>query len=175
MHLVRQAVSVPGQLQLPPGPEHVSPVTVQSPLLQHDPIGMHALLVGQNFWPAAQLQEPPGPEQLVPPPQSAFVQHSAWVMHWLKGGLATVQTLPPLEHVQLPPGPEHASPVTRQSLVVQHVLVGMHALLTVHTLALLPQLQVPPGVGQVEPVMLLQSELSQQLEFEMQALFATHA
>jgi len=86
-----------------------------------------------------------------------------------------VQTEPPLGHRQLPPGPEQFSPVTRQSLLVQHVLVGMHELLTVQTLSPEAQAQTPPGAGQVSPVMAAQSGAVVQHEVVgMQELLATH-
>jgi hypothetical protein len=43
------ALSPEGQLHEPPGPLHVSPVTVQSLFKQQDVIGMHELLRVQYF------------------------------------------------------------------------------------------------------------------------------
>jgi len=129
----------------------------------------------QKVWPVGQLHEPPGPEHVPPPGQSALVQHVPGAMHELNAGDVMVQTDPPLGHRQLPPGPLQFSPVTRQSLLVQHVLFGMHELLTVQTLSPEAQAQTPPGAGQVSPVMAAQSGAVVQHEVVgMQELLATH-
>jgi hypothetical protein len=172
MQLLLQANSPLGQLQLPPGPEHVSPATVQSLLLQQLEIGMHPV-PGHDLSPAGQLHEPPGPEHVAGGVQSLLVQQAPCGMHWLNEPF--VQTVPPLEHVQFPPGPVHVCPPTRQSLLLQHVLLGMQELLAAHTLLFAPQLQVPPGVGHVEPVMPLPSVSVQQLPLAMHEFVATHA
>jgi hypothetical protein len=96
-------------------------------------------------------------------------------MQALNGGDVMVQTEPPLGHRQLPPGPLQFSPVTRQSLLVQHVLLGMHELLTVQTLSPEAHEHTPPGAGQVSPVMAAQSGLVLQHDvLGMQELFAAH-
>lgn len=85
-----------------------------------------------------------------------------------------VQTEPPLGQRQLPPGPEQFSPMTRQSLLVQHVFVGMHELLTVQTLSPDGHEHTPPGAGQVSPVMAAQSGAVVQHDVVgMHELFAT--
>ena len=87
-----------------------------------------------------------------------------------------VQTEPLLGHVQLPPGPVQLSPVTRQSLLVQQVLVGMHVLFTEQTLSPAAHEQTPPGAGQVSPLTALQSgTVVQQDVLGMQELFAVQA
>jgi hypothetical protein len=95
-------------------------------------------------------------------------------MHELNGGDAMVQTEPLLGQVQLPPGPVQLSPVTRQSLLVQHVFVGTHELLTVQTLFPEAHPHVPPGAEHASPVT-LQSALVQQSVVGMQALLPTQA
>jgi hypothetical protein len=95
-------------------------------------------------------------------------------MHALKAGDEIVHTDPPFGHVQLPPGPVQVSPVARQSLLVQHVLVGMHVLLTLQILSPVAQSHVPPGLEQVSPVT-LQSALVQQAVVGMHALLPTQA
>ena len=174
MHRFPQAFWPTGQLHVPPGPEQVSPVTVQPVAGQQLVVAIQALFVVQNVCPVGQLQDPPGPEQVPPPTQSASVQHSPFAMHALNGGEAMMQTEPPLGQTQLPPGPVQVSLVVRQSLLVQHVFVGMHVLFTVQTLFPVPQLQVPPGAEHVSLVT-VQSALVQQAVLGMQALFPAQA
>jgi hypothetical protein len=144
-------------------------------VVQHVLSGMQPPLALQYFSPDGQLHEPPGPEQCVPPEQSASVQQLPWGMQALNAGFAMVHTRPLLGHVQLPPGPVHCSPVTRQSLLLQHVLFGMQLLLTAQTLSLAPHVHMPPGIGQLEPVIELQSIVVQHVPIGMHALFAVHA
>jgi hypothetical protein len=174
MQTLPQTTWFAGQLHVPPGPEQVSVEMGQLAVVQHSVDGMHRLFAVQNVCPAGQLHEPPGPEQLPPPVQSAFVQHCPWAMHALKGGDVMVQTEPLFGQTQLPPAPVQVWPVTRQSLLVQHVFVGMHELLTVHTLFPEAQAQVPPGAGHVSPVT-VQSVFVQQSVLGMQELLATQA
>jgi hypothetical protein len=174
MQRLLQTLSPAAQEQVPPGPEHVSPVTLQSVVVQQLAVGMHALLAAQKVWPVGQLHEPPGPEHVPPPTQSALVQHVPWAMQELNGGDAIAQTDPLLGQVQLPPGPVQDSPVTRQSLLVQHVLVGMHELLTVQTLLPAGQPQAPPGAEHVSLVT-VQSALVQHAVLGMHALLPMQA
>ena len=68
-----------GQPQVPPGPEQISPVTVQS--LDVQQLAMAMQLAPQVFCPAGHEQEPPGPEQVCPEiGQSALVQQFAFGM-----------------------------------------------------------------------------------------------
>jgi hypothetical protein len=73
------------QLQLPPAPVHVSPVTRQSAVVQQVVFGMHALLTVQTLSLAPQLQVPPGVGQVEPEMllQSALSQQFAFGMHAL--------------------------------------------------------------------------------------------
>jgi hypothetical protein len=86
----------------------------------------------------------------------------------------TVHWYWPDGHAQLPPGPEHVSPITRQSLLLQHVLFGMHALLTVQTFAPTPHVHMPPAIGQNEFVT-GQSAAVQHRLFAMHELVTMHA
>jgi len=177
MQMLPQTVS-PGteQLHVPATPEQVSPMTGQPVAGQQLVVGMHVLLVVQKVWFAGQLQEPPGPEQCPPPTHWASVQHDPEGMHELNGGDAMVQTEPLFGQMQLPPGPVQVSFVTRQSLLVQHVLVGMHVLFTGQTLLLAAHAHTPPGDGQVSPLTAMQSGTVVQHDvLGMQELFAVQA
>jgi len=70
-----------------------------------------------------------------------------------------------LGHEQAPPGCGQVSPDTVQSVFVQHVPCGMHAL--PQTLPLLGQLHVPPGPEQTSPLT-VQSAFVQHEELGMQ-------
>jgi hypothetical protein len=162
-----------GQVHVPPAPEQVSAGMVQGIAGQQLVVGMQALLVVQNVCPVGQLHEPPGPEHVPPPGHCADVQHVPEGMHELKAGDVMVQTEPPFGQVQSPPGPVHVSPVTRQSLLVQHVLLGMHVLFTVQTLSPEAHWHRPPGAGQVSPLTAAQSAVVQHEVVGMQELLAT--
>jgi len=164
-----------GQLHVPPGPEQVSPVTLHPVAGQQLVVGMQLLLVVQKVCPVGQLQEPPGPEHVPPPTHWAVVQQLPCGMHALNAGDAMVQTEPLFGQTQSPPGPVQVSPVTRQSLLVQQVFCGMHALLTVQTLFPAAHWHDPPGPEHVSPEMELQSAFVQHAVLGMQALFAVQA
>jgi len=173
MQRLPHAFSPVGQLHVPPAPEQVSAGMVQGIAGQQLVVGMQALLVVQKVCPVGQLHEPPGPEHVPPPGHWADVQHVPAGMHELKAGDAIVQTEPPFGQTQLPPGPVQFSPVTRQSLLVQHVLLGMHVLFTAQTLSPEAQAHTPPGAGQVSPLTAAQSAVVQHDVLGMQELLAT--
>jgi hypothetical protein len=75
--LAAQAVCPVGQAQVPPGPEQVSPETVQSVLVQHVVPTMHWLLAAQAFWPPGQVQVEPGVGQVSPAIMQSFVVQQA--------------------------------------------------------------------------------------------------
>jgi hypothetical protein len=74
-----------GQLQLPPGPEQLCPLTVQSAVVQQVALLMQALFAKHTFCPLAHMQEPPMPLQDSPEmaAQSAVVQQVEVGMHAL--------------------------------------------------------------------------------------------
>jgi len=110
----------PGQTQAPPEP-HSRPPPPQSALMQQLPAGMHT--PPQMRCPSGQLHEPPAPGQLVPPLQSLLSQHVVCKMQLLDA----VQVLKPERQEQLLPADAHTWPeMALQSVLVQHVPLGMH-------------------------------------------------
>ncbi len=73
-----------GQLQLPPGPEQVSPEIEQSVLVQQVLLAMHWPLAAHAFCPPGQLHCEPGLAQVSPViVQSVVVQQAPMGMHAL--------------------------------------------------------------------------------------------
>jgi hypothetical protein len=111
------------QLQLPPGPLHVSPLIRQSAFVQQLAVGMHMLLTEHSL-PDGHPHDPPGEGQVCPGTvQSVFVQQFAFEMHALNPVVVHALKVP--GHAHWPPAVAHVSPVTVQSAVEQHVPVGM--------------------------------------------------
>jgi len=52
-------LSPAAQPQVPPAPEQVWPVTLQSAVVQHAPLGMQLFEAAHTFWPPGQAQIPP--------------------------------------------------------------------------------------------------------------------
>ena len=112
MHAAPQAFCMLGQLQEPPGPLQLCPLTVQSVLSQHCVDKMQLCETPQVLKPAVQVQAPPGPGQTWPEIvlQSLLVQQLESEMHCPCGLPATTVThgcWPPA-HTQLPvPGSQN--------------------------------------------------------------------
>jgi hypothetical protein len=150
--LASQTCSPDGQLHAPPGIEHVSPVTLQLELSQHVPVVMHWELAPMvhPVLPAGHEQVPPGAEHSEPgiDEQSSFEQQLAVAMHVM----FTAHAFWPLGHAHAPPGAGQLSPVTVQSLLVQHDPVGMqtsplgqYCVPVAHASVHIPPLQMCPG------------------------------
>lgn len=72
-----------GHPQAPPTPEQVSPVTVQSAVVQQVLLAMQAFVTLQALWPLGQLQLAPALGQVCPVTvQSAEVQQVPAGMHF---------------------------------------------------------------------------------------------
>jgi hypothetical protein len=105
--------------------------------------------------------------------QLATVQHCPAVMQLL----VAVQIVSPDGQLHVPPTIEQVSPVTPQLELSQQVPVVMHddEPLIVHPVLPAGHVQVPPGPEHVEPGMLVQSVLVQQLAVSMHVMFDAHS
>jgi hypothetical protein len=169
MHFEPHTFCPDGQLQLPPGPEQISPLIIQSESLQHVPSLMHELLDVQACVPDGHEQVPPSPLHFCPVTvQSLLMQQEPSGLHCLKVG----HSCWPVGHWHDPIEQISPATFTVQSASTQQFADGMHCV--PHAFWFIGHAHVEPGEAHVSPVTPAQSVLSQQDSVGMQVIPERH-